>query len=71
LALACVGSRGLRQLALIGQSCHLGGHRVGDGLFVVIIIVIAKDAKRILLVRQGRGMPVMTCGEGCCIETTL
>ncbi len=67
LTLDCVGSHGLCQLALIHQSCHLGCHRVG----LVVIIILAKDAERILLVWMGRGITVMVCGGRRCIEATL
>jgi hypothetical protein len=55
LTLACVGSRGSHQLALIRQSRHLGFHHVG----LAIIIILAKDAECILLVWMGGGITVM------------
>jgi hypothetical protein len=60
LTLACVGGRCLHQVALIGQSCHLGcNHGV-----LVAIIILTKDAECILLVRMGGGISVLACG-GC------
>ncbi len=65
LMLACAGRRGLRQLALTHQSRHLGCHRVG----LIVIIVLVKDAKHVLLL--GGGISVMACSGHRRVEAML
>jgi hypothetical protein len=70
LTLACVGGCQLHELTLICEGRHLCDNRVGNGFFI-IALDLAKDAKSILLVRLGGGIPVMSRSRRRCIRTQL
>jgi len=64
-----VGGSGSHQLTLIRQCRHLCRNCFCGVVFIQVIA--SESTKRILLEWKGRGITLMACGGGCCVESML